>query len=150
VNDNYAIQLGMKFQTSSAGKVYGVRFYKGSQNVGTHIGYLWTSGGTLLGQVRFTNETSSGWQQAIFPTPIDIDANTTYVVSFFAPIGYYSANGAYFGSQIDNSPLHGLASGSSGGNGIYRYDDPTIAGQVIPSNTYNSTNYWVDVVFKAN
>lgn len=118
-------------------------------NTGTHIGYLYATNGTLLGQVRFDNETSSGWQQGLFPTPIDVDANTTYTVSFFAPVGYYSADGGYFTNQIDNSPLHGLANTTNVGNGIYRYDAAGES-QIIPSDTYNATNYWVDVVFKAN
>ena len=35
--------------------------------------------------VTFTGETASGWQQATFATPVAITANTTYVVSYYAP-----------------------------------------------------------------
>jgi hypothetical protein len=45
------------------------------------------SSGTLLGQVTFTNESASGWQEADFPSPVPVAADTTYVVSYFAPIG---------------------------------------------------------------
>ena len=34
-----------------------------------HVGSLWSSTGTRLGQVTFTNESASGWQQASFATP---------------------------------------------------------------------------------
>ena len=40
-------------------------------------------------------------------------------------------------------PLHALQDGVSGGDGVYRYG--TASG--FPSSTFNSTNYWVDVVF---
>jgi Domain of unknown function (DUF4082)/Bacterial Ig-like domain len=36
-----------------------------------------------------------------------------------------------------------LASGSSGGNGLYRYG----TGGVMPTSSWNDANYWVDVVF---
>ena len=52
----------MKFRADSAGTVTGVRFYKAAANTGTHVGALWTAGGTQLAQATFTNETASGWQ----------------------------------------------------------------------------------------
>ena len=84
----------MKFQASVPGTITGIRFYKGATNTGTHVGTLWTSTGTLLGSVTFTNETASGWQQATLPTPVTIQANTTYVVSYHTTVGRYAANNA--------------------------------------------------------
>ena len=56
------------------------------------------------------------------PAPIAISANTTYVVSYLAPNGYYSADGAFFaGSPRTGAILHGLAEGRSGPNGVYLY-----------------------------
>jgi len=39
---------------------------------------------------------SNGWQEVDFSQPVTIDANTTYIASYFAPNGHYSANSAYF------------------------------------------------------
>ncbi len=142
VNDSNAVELGMKFRSDVAGTVTGVRFYKGSSNTGTHTGHLWSASGTLLASVTFSGETASGWQQASFSSPVAVTANTTYVVSYQAPNGFYSANGGYFSSAADNAPLHGLASGTDGLNGVYRYG-PT----AFPTDSYNNTNYWVDVIF---
>ncbi len=141
-NDPNAVELGMKFRSDVAGTVTGVRFYKGSSNTGTHTGHLWTATGTLLASVTFTGETASGWQQATFSAPVPISANTTYVVSYYAPNGSYSANSGYFTSAADKAPLHGLASGTDGSNGVYRYGTST----AFPTDSYNNTNYWVDVV----
>ena len=142
--DSNAVELGMKFRSEAAGLVTGVRFYKGAANTGTHTGHLWTSAGTLLGSVTFTNETTSGWQQANFATPISIAANTTYVVSYFAPNGHYSANLRFFTSAgMDNPPLHALANGVDGPNGVYLYG----ATSGFPNLTWYATNYWVDLVF---
>ena len=142
--DPSAVELGIKFRSDVAGVVTGVRFYKAAANTGTHIGNLWTSTGTLLGTVTFTNETASGWQQATFATPISIVANTTYVVSYYTPAGHYSDNVGFFASAgVDNPPLHALANGVDGPNGVYRYG----ATSGFPNSSWNASNYWVDLVF---
>jgi Domain of unknown function (DUF4082)/Bacterial Ig-like domain len=145
-NDPQAVELGVKFQSDLAGFITGIRFYKGPLNTGTHTGSMWTSAGTLLARTTFTNETASGWQQVSFATPIAISANTVYVASYFAPVGQYSANLGFFTSAgVDNPPLHAIANTVSR-NGVYRYG--TTSG--FPNSTYQSTNYWVDVVFSTN
>ena len=67
----------MKFRTSQAGKITGIRFYKGPGNTGTHVGSLWSRTGTKLAAVTFAGETASGWQQATFSAPVTVTANTT-------------------------------------------------------------------------
>ncbi len=41
--DTDPIELGVQFQSSTAGTISGIRFYKGSQDMGTHTGTLWSS-----------------------------------------------------------------------------------------------------------
>ena len=73
-------------------------------------------------QRTFSGETASGWQQVNFTTPVAITANTVYVASYHANTGHYSVNSNYFASAgVDNAPLHALANGVSGGNGVYAY-----------------------------
>jgi hypothetical protein len=119
-----------------------MRFYKGPQNTGTHTAELWDGSGNRLASATFTNETASGWQTVNFASPVAITAGTTYVASYHSS-GYYSANGNYFAAAYVNGSLTAPASGSSGGNGVYAYGASTS----FPSNTYNASNYWVDVVF---
>jgi hypothetical protein len=141
--DSNAVELGVKFQATVTGNVTGVRFYKGSQNTGTHTGSLWNANGTLLAKATFVNETASGWQQVNFAAPVAVTANTTYVASYYAPVGKYSSNSNYFNSTITNGPLKALSATTPGGNGVYKYG----TGGGFPNSTYNKTNYWVDVVF---
>ena len=139
-----ALELGVKFRSDIAGYVTGIRFYKGPANTGVHIGNLWDSSGSLLATVTFSGETSSGWQQAIFSSPLAITANTVYVASYHTNVGHYSDDQNYFaGTGIDNPPLHALADGMSSFDGVYAYG-PTSS---FPSQGWNSSNYWVDVVF---
>jgi hypothetical protein len=142
--DPNSVELGVRFRSDVAGYVTGIRFYKGATNTGTHVGDLWTSTGTLLARVTFTSESASGWQTASFDQPVAIQANTTYVASYLAPAGNYSLNQGYFGLQgFDNAPLHALRDGLDGANGLYRYSSTP----AFPTNTSQSSNYWVDVVF---
>ncbi|HEU5080695.1 MAG TPA: DUF4082 domain-containing protein [Opitutaceae bacterium] len=138
------VELGVKFRSDTAGKITGIRFYKSSANTGTHIAHLWSSTGTLLATATFSSETASGWQQVTFTTPVTITANTVYVASYHVNGGHYSANSAYFAtSGADAAPLHALASGVSGSNGVYAYGSSS----AFPNQSYNNTNYWVDVLY---
>lgn len=143
--DNSPYELGVKFTSDVSGVVTGVRFYKGAGNTGTHVGHLWTSTGTLLATATFTNETASGWQQVSFSQPVAITANTVYVASYWDPNGNYSLTRPFFASEYNNGPLHALADGTSGPNGVYAYGS-----SAFPANGYDSSNYWVDVVFVPN
>ena len=146
-SDTAAIELGVRFFSEVSGYITGVRFYKGAGNTGTHVGKLWSSTGTLLATATFTSETATGWQQVNFSTPVAITANTTYVASYYAPNGGYAYTGAGFaGADVVNGYLHAPQSNANAGNGLYKYG----SGGGFPNGSYNSTNYWVDVVFSQN
>ncbi len=143
VPDSRPVVVGVKFRATTNGTIDGIRFYKGSMNTGTHTGGLWTSGGSLLASATFTGETASGWQQVNFATPVPITAGTTYIASYQTTSGFFSATAPYFTSQYTSGSLYALADGDEGGNGIYLYN----AANTFPTSSYQSANYWVDVVF---
>jgi hypothetical protein len=137
------VNLGVRFQSSFAGTISGVRFYKASANVGTHVGSLYDDAGNLLAQATFTHETASGWQEVDFP-PVNITANTTYVAVYHTTGGDYSYDSGYFNSAHTNGQqLTAPATTGSDGNGAFAYGE----NPVFPNQTYNGTNYWVDVVY---
>ena len=145
--DTSAVELGVKIRSDVAGFITGVRFYKGQGNSGTHTGSLWSTDGTRLASATFTNETATGWQQVTFSGPVAIAAATTYVASYYAPNGRYAGDsGAFANAGVDNAPLHALQNGVDGANGVYRYG----TGGGYPANTFQSANYWVDVVFQTS
>jgi hypothetical protein len=140
-----AVELGVKFRSDTTGSITGIRFYKASTNSGTHIANLWDSTGKLLATATFTNESSSGWQQVNFTTPVAISANAVYVASYHTNVGHYSDDLSYFaGKGVDNGSLHLLADGVSGPSGVYAYGSTS----KFPNLGWNSSNYWVDVVLK--
>ena len=141
--DTASVELGMKFRSSKATTVTGVKFFKGAQNTGTHTGSLWTKSGQKLASVTFTGESASGWQTATFASPVNIAANTTYVVSYFAPKGHYSVDENYFATKsVTSGSLTALKGGTDGPNGVYRYSSSSR----FPNASYKSSNYWVDVL----
>ena len=110
----------MKFRSDVNGSITGIRFYKASTNTGTHVANLWTSSGTLLATATFTGETASGWQQVHFLEPGA--HHRQHGLRGFVPchtMGHYSDDLNYFGGKgMDSSPLHALADGVSGVNGV--------------------------------
>lgn len=139
-NAFWPLELGMKFMADRDGQITGVRYYKSAPNTGVHVGSLWSSTGQLLAQAMFINETSSGWQQAQFSSPIGITANTVYVISYHSS-GAYSYDDNYFAMAVSNPPLSAPA--GSSGNGVYSWG----ASSTFPATSAGGRNYWVDVVF---
>ncbi|GJD66985.1 hypothetical protein MPEAHAMD_7184 [Methylobacterium frigidaeris] len=142
-NDASAVELGVKFEASTAGTVSAIKFYKGSQDTGAHTGELWSSTGQLLATATFTNETASGWQTATFASPVTLTPGATYVASYYTNAGHYSDSSNYFASAVTSGPLTAPTSDASGGNGVYAYSSSSL----FPTNSFQRSNYWVDVVF---
>jgi len=136
--DTSAVNLGVQFQVVSDGMISALRFYKESDNTGTHTGTLWSSTGTLLASGTFSSETASGWQELDFSSPVPVTAGTTYVASYHTNTGHYAFTSGGLASAVTNGPLTALASG-----GVYAYG----SANVFPSSSYNASNYWVDVVY---
>ena len=143
VNQSKPVELGVKFTSSSSGSITGIRFYKGINNTGTHVGNLWSSTGALLASATFTGESASGWQQVNFSPPVAITANTVYVASYFSPTGDFAVDRNYFNTAVNNPPLQALQNGASGPNAVYNYGSSS----AFPTSSFSASNYWVDVVF---
>jgi hypothetical protein len=143
--DGRPVELGLRFRATAAGAVTGVRFYRGPQNGGTHLGRLWDAAGKLLAQATFPAATTEGWQQVRFGTPIRLRPGADYVISYFAPQGKYAADRGYFerGDQT-RGPLVALGDSPGRPNGLYRYG----AQGGFPVATWWSANYYVDVLFR--
>ena len=142
-NDGQPIELGMKFRSSVAIQIVGIRFYKVIGNNGTHIGELYTGTGTRLAAATFVNETASGWQEIRFAAPVTITPGVTYIAAYFSPGGFYVTTDDFFNVALVNGVLTGLAAGTDGPNGVYKYTTTP----AFPTDTFlgHTPNYWVDV-----
>src|SRR6478609_8831500 len=97
-SDTTQVNLGVRFTSSSAGFITGIKYYKGVNDTGSHTGSLWSASGTLLATATFTNETASGWQTVTFSSPVAITSQTTYVASFHSN-GHYVSTSNYFSTD---------------------------------------------------
>jgi hypothetical protein len=131
------VELGMKFKSSVPGAITKFRYFKPAGETGTHIGRLWSAGGTLLKTATFTNETDTGWQTVVLDSSYYISKDSTYVISVNA-VARYAATPKELAVAIVNGPLSNIA----GNNGVYTYKTGN-----FPSSSYNNTNYYRDVEF---
>jgi hypothetical protein len=148
--DNSSLEVGVRFKSDLDGTITGVRFYKAAANTGTHVGNLWRADGTLLARGTFSGESATGWQTLIFSAPVEIEAGTTYVASYFAPNGHYSLFEYYYyqpspqgGNQLNSAPLQPLSGNGGAGNGVFAYTSST----TFPALDGDGSNYAVDVLF---
>lgn len=142
--DGSSVELGLRFTPTSNGFITGVRFYKSAANTGTHTGTLWSMAGQKLSTLTFTGESASGWQEAKFSAPVEVNAGTEYVVSYSTSKGHYSAeNYAWAYSGIVADPLH--VAGGFGANPAGVYD----TGGNMPTSSFEQGNYFVDAIFES-
>ncbi|MCB9316491.1 MAG: DUF4082 domain-containing protein [Lewinellaceae bacterium] len=145
-NDGQGIVLGMRFQSTQAGFITALRYYKGANFTGTRTGHLWNSAGLELASITFSGETASGWQETSL-SPVAINANETYVVGYHSPAGDYGYSDNYFTAPVINGPLTAPADNApTAPNGLYVYSGTP----AFPTQTYQASNYWVDVVFETS
>ena len=134
LREGVPLTLGVRFSSVSAGEVLGIRFYKSAGNTGTHNGALYSAAGQQLATVAFTNESASGWQTAMFSQPVQMAANTDYIVSYKSLTGTYSATANGFGSGMSVGPLRAASDA-----GAYTYSGDFASAR-------STTSYLVDVV----
>jgi len=136
--------FGVKFSTSQPGTISAIRFYRGAKSANGYVATLYSADGkTTLGSVTTATESGSvpGWQQAVFTTPIPINANTTYVAAYYAPSGQYAYTNFGLTQAVSSTPLSASAAATVGGNGVY------YRGKGFPNSAWNDTNFFVDVTF---
>jgi hypothetical protein len=139
-NTQANINVGIIFQTTIPGNVIAVRYYRApASTLQTQIGALWlVSNHSKLGQVNFSGQSASGWQQMNFASPIAILANTQYLISMFIPDGAFVYNST-------NPPITTGVLQAPAGAGQF---DTTAGVLGYPANQQAGVNYMVDLVFQ--
>ena len=148
LNDGSQLEVGVKFTSSVAGQITALKFYRSASDTGADLLDLWTTTGTMLASVTFTNTAASGWQTVALSTPVAISANTTYVASYHTT-GAYVATDNFFTTAFTSGTLTAPSTTTAGGNGVYAYGGTVTTG-IFPTNTFGAANYWADVVFASS
>ena len=132
----FSYEMGVKITATTSAEIRAVRFYKSPGETGTHIGRIWTSGGTQRTTVTFANESASGWQTQQLANPLAITAGQTYVISVNRN-AFYPLTASGLANQIISGPIRSVI----GANGVYGNSSGT-----FPTNSWNDSNYFTDVV----
>lgn len=144
-NDTRPVEVGVKFTTRESGKIIGVRFYRLVPIDSGYTVHVWSKTGQLLGSgVAIEGQgPTPGWQTVQIYPPVPVVAGQEYVASYFASTGRYAVDEDFKG--VDNGPLSALRPTVDSPNGVYVY---TPTGGVFPNNSFNNSNYWVDVLLQ--
>ncbi|HEY5137783.1 MAG TPA: DUF4082 domain-containing protein [Methylococcales bacterium] len=147
--DTNPIELGFKFRTDVDGQISVIRFYRAVPIDSGYTVHLWSVTGELLGSgVAIEGQgPTPGWQKISLYPPVSIKAGQTYIASYYTSKGLYTIIENFFNdpkASLDNGPLHALRDGEDGSNGIYTY----ALGGGFPTESWHSSNYWIDVEFK--
>lgn len=133
-----ARELGTVFVSASNGAITKLRFYKSPLETGAHVQHLWAADGTLLASAPYAAETASGWQSVTLAKPVNLVAGATYTVSVntnvYFPITVAGLSAPLTSGYLSTAP--GVPDGVYGTPGAQ------------PTNSYQSSNYYVDVAFQ--
>ena len=131
-----AVELGVKFRSSSDGYITALRYYRMAGSTASNRLTLWSSGGAVLARATPFSATTSGWQTAALAVPVTIKANSEYVASYTAPGGKYAADQGMLSASKTITTRALTASA-----GVYSYS------LGFPRQSYASSNYYADVLF---
>ena len=134
----WSYELGVKVTATQATQLTAIRFFKTSQETGTHVGRVWAADGTLIAQVTFTGESASGWQRQNLATPLTLSPGQVYTISVNAN-AFFSVTPAGLASQLSAGDARTVL----GSNGVF-----AAAAGVFPTQSYNNGNYFVDLVVR--
>jgi uncharacterized protein DUF4082 len=143
--DSTGIEVAMKFRSTEAATIVGIRYFKTSGNIGNHVAQFYSADDSvLLATAAFTNETDSGWQSVNFPTAVTIKPNVTYIAAYYSSLGFYTSTDGMLQSSITNAPFRILSDGEDGPNGVFKYTNRP----AFPDTAWIQTYYWIDLIAK--
>jgi len=143
-----ALTLGLEFRSLIPVRFVGCKIYKAPNLAGSIPVRLWDKGGTggaarELGSTTVTwVADSGGWREVIFPTPIDMEAETKYFCSYYSPTSDYAMSDYVFFWWSDVVwPLvvnsYAVAGTEKTGGSVYRLGTAQqIPDQHVPANYY--------------
>jgi hypothetical protein len=146
--DSTDYTLGTLFTASRSGKVHGVRWYfpqtlPDAPVVG--VLYSWTSNGTgtQLATIAF-DDVQTGWNQALFSSPIDITANTKYVVAVWTSDRYVVTGAQFASAAVTNGDLTAPQDTAGAHNGKIL---GSVGSPSYPTGSTSGNGYLADVLF---
>jgi hypothetical protein len=132
-----AAELGLQFQSDTAGWIAGVCFWEAPDETGNHTVSLWDSSGTQLGTATSIVAGTPGLENCVNFNPlVPIAADTSYTASYTSNVAFDVDPNQFINEAEDLPPLHAmLSAGVTGSPGAF------------PSVSNLGDGYGVDVAF---
>ncbi|MGI8693474.1 MAG: DUF4082 domain-containing protein [Geodermatophilaceae bacterium] len=142
-----SVEVGVRFTASVDGVITRLRVYRPSGSSAAQTATLWTGSGTRLAGLTVPASSTAGWKSVALSSPVAVTKATKYVASYHTADGYvFDKNYFSTGAVPEGLVRPAMAGGAlDPHNGVYRYGSST----AFPSQSFESTNYWVDVKFVA-
>jgi hypothetical protein len=161
VNNGNAITVGGTYVFSSNGSVTAVRFWAPTTNTGTYTVKLYqvttdddpagTGTGTELASAQVAAAAvTAGAFNDVNITPVSVDTTHAYRAAVHCTSGRIVAtSGAFTSGSISNGGVTAIQSGADpvGLGSLHNGTFTEGASAAYPASTFNSTDYFVDVVF---
>lgn len=152
INDGVDYTMGTVFTADTSGKIYGIKWYfpdvlPDAEVIGLLYSWSSESSGTELARITF-NQAQSGWNYALFSSPVTITANTKYVATIWSSDTVVTTNNTFQSSGVTSGNLTAVQDTGAAHNGKYIASVGSPSYPVNPSPASNS--YAVDVVFLAD
>jgi Domain of unknown function (DUF4082) len=141
------VELGVKIIPQVDGEIPVIRVYRSVPNDSGYTGSIWSEIGELLGSAKVIEGQgpTPGWQTIHIYPPVSVKAGQAYIVSYHAANGQYPIDEKYFEDAVKTKFLVVPRDTVDSHSSFYKYTN--IPG-TFPTESYNATNYWIDVVFK--
>ncbi|MBL8028345.1 MAG: DUF4082 domain-containing protein [Fibrobacteres bacterium] len=133
--------LGTIITFTGKGRIVKARIYSPANDSGLHIVRIWRMSNSTIaaGPYRWTfSAAPAGWRTFPLPNPVNVLPGERYMVEVTTPLSLPFTTGG-FASKVTNGNLSTAPSA-----GVYS----SILG-LIPAKSYNTQNYFRDVVFEA-
>ncbi len=147
------LELGLKIVPRMNGYITALRFYKPIVTAGaSRTAHVWDAQGNLLATTT-TSESDYGWQEVALPSPLHVNRDELYIVSFGFATGEYQATFNQFTSPLTSPGFAAYPSGDSRnnalGSGLTNSVYASSAGSYPSSPSANNAYYYIDALFAA-
>ena len=134
VNATSPLELGPRLTSSSAGYVTRAKFYQFPGDNSVHTAHVWDQSGNLLATKVFPADATPGWKTTTFDVPVAIVAGQQFSVTVYSD-AYSFQNATWTNVSKTVGPL-------TVDTDYYHYNS-----SALPVDTFNDSNYLVDLVF---
>jgi Domain of unknown function (DUF4082) len=138
--DTQPVEVGLKVRFDRPGHVTGAALLRGRYR-GPITVRLWSGEGELLHEQPWTHP--GRMAQFDFTTPVVVEANRDYVVSYYTPEGGYAISEYTYLGTVTIAPFIAPHDGTHGA-GVYHYG----VGGGFPTDSWHDSDYWIVPEFR--